>query len=668
MNEITLGNQNVLSVPPGHPTAGVNYLELTGRADRRFPNRGAFLMTRSAYQDLGKLSNQIERPSAARGKGLPQCQLIMKGQFGGGLDIPVTIIGATPFSLATSFKGGAGGRTFGNDNKDTVLVHVTVDLAWTYDYGAFDGYWNIQVPGYHYNQDDEPVFEFASLNEETGSIPFTWEEIVTNLSQADDFFQAGNPTWQPRNLDLRNIRFGDLVDYLANLVYGVPGRRWITNGNEDVFPSFGIAPLDDGHHWIYAPDQVSDENAAMLSAAEGSNDLVGVNARDGGGVDQRANNRYPKVIRVHLPRAERVTIYRPATNTESDDVGNNFNAWEWVLNYIDPAAGANAWGFEDIYCHHYVKVTKEDTVEDYENSDMVAFAQDMAKRRIAWLKAVPETRRYKGIWPFHPDGRIRRIRWTSDLDGAITELFFNEQRPPSATGAPPAPDDGLPAPLFGAFRPGPVQRGLAPILFPDTGTGYFAYLQTQPQVVTVQFGINYDFAGSPDLGGPGSGGLYAGAIAYPGRINQEDSPFPPSSGVLNAACIVISNEETELGNSDNVQWIAACKGIIGTITGYYKGDDDINLPVVRIGGPVYFPCGDHQFPLSVINNTFVWDRSKPSVGDVYGGDVGLSMFMLTRPPDASIGTLTFFYREVRLESCGRWYYVGPEGSSDVTLV
>lgn len=503
INEITLGGYPVYEAPDG---ADINWFEMGSGIAISRAGTGKFLMARV---DAAAIS---AGPLYASSVGTcPEVMLVMKSPSAGEtFSIQVSFIGYHPFETVVRQD-----LTNAADYNTQDLVCVIVrDSRFRQSQivppasatGAAAKHFNTVVSGFVSDHNDYPAFIPSTLN---GAAPWTWEEIMdtvlSGIGKPDSI-----PTWTPRNLMFRDASFGTVFDFIAENLYLVPGFTLAT---------FLIPKM-------YAPGQTSALNTTtMTNAAQYKIDT---------GRTSRAR-RMPRKIMVSIP-----IVGGSFAESHTPGTASGYYTYAYTVPAPDNDGGTATM---DCVCYPYY------AVRDFSNNpEATDVAADIGARRYAWLKAVPDNSEYHGLWPFHVDGSIRRIRWESTKFGARTRIMLNCDNPFGVYGSTPGFADTMdshyekvvPANSFDGYSA--KDTGSQRTLF---GSG------TQPFAL-VHLNTHYS----------GAGGVYwAGYCAYPSV--GEATP----SGA-DTSCFIHCQGSTSDGPGG-----AVSSGAVGYFLGYVSEDD-----------------------------------------------------------------------------------------------
>lgn len=367
LNSITLGGKPCYDV---EEFACCNYFACHTGADR--PGVGWFVMARQDYLDLiGNLSPG--NPSTF--------PLVMKSNYGPGLDIQVVIGGAEPLSVVVGTVA-----KMGNQADD--LIRVKVLDARSLLFTPFSGSFNEMSQasgGFAWDSADSvSVCYPASLN--SGN-PFTWAQIVSAIPGCPSM-PAGAPTWTPYNFVFDNIPLARVVGNALSRIYyvvgwSITGQVWTCN----------------------IPGSVNATNLAYFNQAK----AITVTA---GGIAERNLSRAPANFQVTF-RAFNADDPDPYATT-----GGYSRNYTQTVN-VNIGVGPT----QPLQCGSAIAIWSGGAWAN--STQLNSIAADLAPRAYAHMTPTPSQWEFDGIWPFSPDGGIRGIMWISDNAGARTIIRLN---------------------------------------------------------------------------------------------------------------------------------------------------------------------------------------------------------------------------------------------------
>jgi hypothetical protein len=364
MNSITLGGKTVYDCPGETQVPNANtFVMHTGAA--RY-GVGRFLMVQSDYQTL--------QDSATDGT----VELIMQSGLDSDADqqlkIKVFLAGFQPVSTSAW------------DENVHMGLAIVFDLRCTLYNPVRKGY-NVQKQGFTYTGAN-PDFYASTLN---SSSEWTWSDLLTDM-ELNNLPWPNLPSWKPRNIIFDNVPTCRAIDELAAKLFYIIGY--------DFAVTTGTSPSNIATHqtFAFAPGINSSRNTTLLEKA--SNFVIG-------GKEAFRNSK-------RLPATYRVTF--PVQNNDSDDPFTN------RVYTKDVTTGVGI-GVHQLHVGEYVAIRDGSAWKN--QTELDAVAANLAIRALAQQRTTFDEREYAGIWPFHPDGAIRGIRWISDAKGARTYIRLN---------------------------------------------------------------------------------------------------------------------------------------------------------------------------------------------------------------------------------------------------
>lgn len=369
VNTATLGGKPVYDAPAN---VTCNYFEMHSGGSRY--GTGEFLLTRGDYAALVGVDGA--------GTGAVSTMLVLKASDGStGVELDVVVGGWLP--LSTDVTG---------DNPNDV-VRVVVHDKRVRHAEKVEKFYNVQREGFPTQSPaDELDFYPSTLN--SGSF-WDWAGLIGNLELPGNPTLASAPTtWKPRNLILDGVPMGRALDDVAARLFVVVGYKW----------------ADDAYTLDVPGAQAADNNTVATAAADYA---IGSTA------DARRNpKRLPGKIMVRFP------VH--ADGADDPYTSNNRYYEKETTNATgDPATHSKG----VLHVGEYVALRDTGSGGGIVNqTELDAVAADVAVRWVNFTKQVPGGQTYAGIWPFHPDGKIRGVRWVSTRHGATTELRYNNDR------------------------------------------------------------------------------------------------------------------------------------------------------------------------------------------------------------------------------------------------
>jgi hypothetical protein len=298
--------------------------------------------------------------------------LALQGTPGPGVSLPVYIAGAVPLSVSNS-----------PSDRSLDFVKVVLRDARFLNGAPLSKAYNVQKQGFPISSGSSPVAaDFFASTLSGGSTIWTWANALSDAGLPA--LPTAITTWKPRNLIFDDLPPSRAQDLVAAMLYLVNGFDWATG--QSSFQTPGVMTADNTTLYV---------QASVLYM--------------GGGKTLRNPLRLPGSYKVHFqaynadapddPFAQR--RYQKSISTGTGQSGNT--------------PPLHVGGYVAMYTGGAFKNTAE--------LDVVA--ADLAFRALLVATLQPEQLMLPGIWPFKPDGAVRRVQWVSDAKGARTLIHIN---------------------------------------------------------------------------------------------------------------------------------------------------------------------------------------------------------------------------------------------------
>lgn len=385
---ITIGGKMVQDQPLSMP-AGINFFEMTTGAAKY--GYGKFLLKREDYDALvgnaGDESAQTSDPcggsggsgggsggSGSGGDCVGPFVLLMQDDADANqrVQFNVIIAGAIPYSTPVS--------SHDDTTKDMSAVLVYDMRCKQYDpKGAT---YNVQVQDFAFTFDNQVIFYPASLN---ASAEYTWDQVVADFGM---IVQATLPAWKPRNLIWDGVSLARIKDDIAGQLFMVMGWNWTTEVST-----------------AYAPTFMEAVNSTLIGQIEPR--------RIAGHPTGRDNCR--------LPGRFEVTFKTVGGGDQADPDSRTYTNIQFPGNGDANASCA-------LHVGEYIGTYRSGTLLN--QGELNSVACDIAARAWAFISAPIDEYQFAGIWPFFPDGAIRKIRWDNRPSpyGSKTSLSINNDK------------------------------------------------------------------------------------------------------------------------------------------------------------------------------------------------------------------------------------------------